>query len=159
MEYFVIAIFLVGVIEFFISNWWSITYFKYGIPVYLRHFILDEQAKTDIDDEKLKEASKSSVLLFLSPPVFEKFDEGQWTFCQPYNRGMIHGKLVLEKDKPSGALIGYIQWWIILLIITTVSISIKQKDPSFPVYPLSALLLYYFLEKKMYDKFTDYLSK
>jgi len=156
--YYILTL-VVMFIEYRMSTEWFPDYFKLGIPIYSKRLTGNASILSKIDDSHLNSASKSFVLSFVTPLIFKKIAEGQWAFHQQsFRSSIMHGKLFVEQEHSNVHLVSYINWWILLTVGAAILISLQKRNLFFLVFIAIMCLLYYFLEKKMYDRLVDYLS-
>ncbi len=147
-------------IEYCVSTRWFPVYFKFGIPIYNKRFTGKASILSGIDDSHLNSVSKSFVLSFVTPLIFKEITVGLWALHQKsFRASMMHGKLLVEQGNSNFHLVGYINWWILILVILVMKISLERKE----LFPFSAIaimfLLFYFLERHMYNRLANYLSE
>lgn len=146
--------------ECYLSYRWFFIYFQYGIPIYRKRLSDRTSFLSEIDNSQLNSASESFVLNFVSPLVFKKNAEVQWMFRQKsFRTAVMHGKLFIDQEDNNIYLVSYINWWILLMAGIAIHISLKDKKLFFLIFVFITFMLYYFLEKKMYDRLIQYLSE
>ena len=158
MAYLLLIVIAVFIISVYAENRWAPYCIRFGIPVYRKEFAVEPTELLKVEESYLNRVSESFVVILSGPLVLRKIEDGQWYIRQKFwGEPIMHGKLTVETNSTKAHLVGYLSWLSVFIITVVVCLGVVYKEPEALIVILG--VLYFFVEKTMYDRLVDHLSQ